>query len=72
LGEDRIVLTVERREAWWCDCWTRVLRRSAGCRRIEVVRPERSPAPKWKVVLEAGFGQLVTAVGFKVLIQWHG
>lgn len=48
------------------------MRRSAGCRRIEEVRPERRPAPKWKVVLEAGFSQLVTVVGFKRLIHEMG
>jgi hypothetical protein len=53
LGEDRIVFTVEKTEEGWADCWTRVLRRSAGWRRMEDVRPERRPAPKWKVVLEA-------------------
>jgi hypothetical protein len=31
-------------------CWTRVLSRSAGCRRIEVERPERKPAANWKAV----------------------
>lgn len=31
------------------DCCTRVLSRSAGCRRIDVVSPEASPATKWKV-----------------------
>ena len=31
------------------DCWTRVLSRSAGWRRMEVVRPDASPATKWKV-----------------------
>ena len=29
-------------------CWRRVLRRSAGWRRVEVRRPERRPAVKWK------------------------
>lgn len=28
------------------DCWTRVLSRSAGCKRIEVLSPEVSPATK--------------------------
>jgi hypothetical protein len=31
------------------DCWTRVFRRSAGWRRMEVLRPEKRPARKWKV-----------------------
>ena len=52
-GEERMVLRVGRRAAVCWDCWTRVLRRSAGCRRMEEVRPEQSPAAKWKVVLDA-------------------
>ena len=38
--------TDERVEDW--DCWTRVLRRSAGWRRTADRRPELSPARKWK------------------------
>jgi hypothetical protein len=33
------------------DCWTRVLRRSAGWRRKAVVQPEPRPARKWKAVV---------------------
>lgn len=51
-GEARMVLRVGRRAEVW-DCWTRVLRRSAGWRRMADVRPEKSPAVKWKVVLDA-------------------
>jgi hypothetical protein len=29
------------------DCWTRVLRRSAGCRRTADKRPDPKPAAKW-------------------------
>jgi len=29
------------------DCWRRVLRRSAGWRRIEEVKPEPRPAMRW-------------------------
>jgi hypothetical protein len=49
-GEERIALRVGRRDCW--DCWTRVLRRSAGWRRMDDVRPEQSPAEKWKMVLD--------------------
>lgn len=52
-GDERMERRVGRREAVSRDCWTRVLRRSAGCRRTEEVRPERRPATKWKVVFEA-------------------
>lgn len=53
LEEDRMVLIVGRRAAVWCDCWTRVLRRSAGWSRIEEVRPEQRPAAKWRVDFDA-------------------
>lgn len=33
---------------WWPDCWTRVLRRSIGCRRTAEQTPEPRPAAKWK------------------------
>lgn len=33
------------------DCWTRVLSKSAGCRRMDEVKPDAKPASKWKVVL---------------------
>lgn len=45
-GEERMALRVGRSE-WCLDCWTRVLRRSAGWRRMEEVRPEKRPARKW-------------------------
>jgi hypothetical protein len=32
------------------DCWTRVLRRSAGCRRKALVTPEPRPAAKWNAI----------------------
>lgn len=51
-GEEMIAFKVGRRDAPW-DCWTRVLRRSAGWRRMEEVRPEQRPAAKWKDVFEA-------------------
>lgn len=51
--EERMALRVGRRAAVWWDCWTRVLSRSAGCRRIEEVRPEQRPAAKWKVDFDA-------------------
>jgi hypothetical protein len=51
-GEETIAFKVGRRAAPW-DCWTRVLRRSAGWRRMEEVRPEQRPAAKWKCVFEA-------------------
>jgi hypothetical protein len=47
-----IAFKVGRREAPW-DCCTRVLRRSAGWRRIDEVRPEQRPAAKWNGVLDA-------------------
>ena len=46
-GPERISLRVAWR-VWWWDCWTRVLRRSAGWRRTAERRPEVSPAVKWK------------------------
>lgn len=52
-GDERIVLRVGKRAAVCWDCWTRVLSRSAGWRRMEEVRPEQRPAAKWKGVLEA-------------------
>lgn len=53
LEDDRMVLIVGRRAAVWCDCWTRVLRRSAGWSRIDDVRPEQRPAAKWTVDFDA-------------------
>lgn len=50
LGPDRISRKEARREAE-PDCWTRVLRRSAGWRRTAERRPEPSPAVKWKAVV---------------------
>lgn len=52
-GEERMFLRVGRRVAPCPDCWTRVLRRSAGWRRMDEVRPEQSPAAKWKTVFDA-------------------
>lgn len=40
---------VERREEE-PDCWTRVLRRSAGWRRMEEVKPDAKPARRWNAV----------------------
>lgn len=51
-GEEMIAFKVGRMAAPW-DCWTRVLSRSAGWRRMEEVRPEQRPAAKWKGVFEA-------------------
>ena len=45
------------------DCWTRVLRRSAGWRRMEEVRPEQRPAAKWKTVLDAARATRVVSLG---------
>jgi hypothetical protein len=36
-----------------CDCWTRVLRRSAGCNRTAESMPEFRPAKKWTMELLA-------------------
>lgn len=53
-GEERIVRIVATRDAVRLDCcWTRVLSRSAGWRRMEEVRPDARPAAKWKGVLDA-------------------
>lgn len=49
LGWARMLRMVERREEE-PDCWTRVLRRSAGWRRIEEVKPEARPARRWKAL----------------------
>lgn len=53
LDDDRMVLIVGRSAAVWWDCWTRVLSRSAGCSRMEDVRPEQRPAAKWTVDFDA-------------------
>lgn len=53
LGEFRIALRVGIRAAVCWDCWTRVLSRSAGWRRMDEVRPEQRPARKWNGVFEA-------------------
>lgn len=55
-----MVRRVGRRDCW--DCWTRVLRRSAGWRRIEVVKPEHRPAVKWNNVLEAAQDACISRV----------
>lgn len=34
------------------DCWTRVLRRSAGWRRKALVTPEPKPAAKWNAAVK--------------------
>jgi hypothetical protein len=34
------------------DCWTRVFKRSAGCRRTALEMPEARPARKWNVGCE--------------------
>jgi hypothetical protein len=52
-GEERRAFNIGRRE-WERDCWTRVLRRSAGWRRMEEVSPERRPERKWYDAV--GFG----------------
>lgn len=52
-GEERILRTVVARESVFLDCCTRVLSRSAGCRRIDDASPEARPAKKWEVVLDA-------------------
>lgn len=48
LGPARIERRVSER-VWAPDCCTRVLRRSAGCRRTAEDTPEQRPATKWKV-----------------------
>lgn len=54
-GEERIVRIVVSNVAVRLDCcWTRVLSRSAGWRRMEEVRPDARPAAKWNGVLDAG------------------
>lgn len=63
-GEARMVRRVGRRAEVCCDCWTLVLRRSAGWRRMADVRPEERPARKWKVVFEA----VVFYVSFLLLL----
>lgn len=53
-GEERIVRIVASKDAVRLDCCcTRVLRRSAGCRRMDEVRPDARPAAKWKGILDA-------------------
>lgn len=51
-GWEAIWRRVCRRE---CEpvCWTRVLRRSAGWRRMEELKPEARPAKRWKAVWSA-------------------
>lgn len=51
--DERMAFMVGRRAMGWWDCWTRVLRRSAGWRRMAEVRPEQRPAAKWKVDFDA-------------------
>ena len=55
-SEARMARRVGRRAEVCRDCWTRVLRRSAGWRRTADVTPEERPAKKWNVVFEAGSG----------------
>jgi hypothetical protein len=45
-GPARIFLSATESDALE-DCWTRVLRRSAGWRRKALVTPEPRPAAKW-------------------------
>jgi hypothetical protein len=52
-GDARIPRMVVESEAVCVDCCTRVFRRSAGCKRMEEVRPDARPARKWNVVFEA-------------------
>lgn len=65
-GEERIVWRVGTRDC--LDCWTRVLRRSAGWRRMEEVRPEQRPAVKWNAVLDASQG---SASNSEVSVKGH-
>jgi hypothetical protein len=58
-----MALRVGRRALAFPDCWTRVLRRSAGWRRMEEVRPEQRPAAKWKTVLDAARLRRVISLG---------
>lgn len=51
-GEEDIDRIVERRVVE-CDCWTRVLRRSAGWRRMAEKMPEERPARKWYAIIES-------------------
>jgi len=39
------------------DCWTRVLRRSAGCRRKALVTPEPRPAAKWNATSQVSVAE---------------
>lgn len=58
-GWERISLIAALRE--WCpDCWTRVLRRSMGCRRMAERVPEPRPAAKWNAFQREG---LLLALG---------
>ena len=57
--EERMDFSVERSETVWWDCWTRVLRRSAGCSRMEEARPEDRPARKWNGAFDAAISQSV-------------
>ena len=50
-GEERRSAIAARRECL-PDCWTRVLRRSIGWRRMAERTPEPRPATKWKAVEE--------------------
>jgi len=49
LGEEEMARMVER-SVVERDCWTRVLRRSAGWRRMAEKMPEERPARKWDAV----------------------
>lgn len=65
-GDVSIARIVGRRAVDCWDCWTRVLRRSAGWRRIEEERPDKRPAAKWNVGLTA----IVEASSQFLLLLW--
>lgn len=61
-GDSRIWRIARRRE-WWPDCWTRVLRRSMGCRRTAERVPDPRPATKWNAVASCQCCELVPSNG---------
>lgn len=67
---------MERRigkRAWERDCCTRVFKRSAGWRRMELQRPEARPARKWKVgcacFVNGGFVWPVLGLGLMLALE---
>jgi hypothetical protein len=69
LGELEISRIAASKDVW-PDCCTRVLRRSAGCRRAAVKTPDPKPARKWNAGRSSVDGLNTRRGSYKTTIFW--